>query len=92
MSPFNSHLALPHSLLLYGRLVHRYSGSGTFSKDFAGDRFSLTRGDVEAALTLLSLSGKEVGMDYVYAGLAVLDLRRATVMTLENYLLTMEQR
>ena len=62
------------------------------SEDFAGDGMTLTPEDVEAALTLLSLSGKKVGMDYVYAGLALLDLRRGTSMTLEDYLLTMEQR
>ena len=44
-----------------------------------------------SALTLLSLSGKKVGMDYVCAGLALSDLRRGTDMTLEGYLLTMEQ-
>lgn len=63
------------------------------SDDFAGDGVvQLTREDVEAALVLLGLGGKILGMEDIEAGLALLDLKTGTDTTLEDYLLAVSRQ
>lgn len=47
-----------------------------------------TQEDLDAALTLLSIAGKDISMEDIHAGLALLDLQAGTDTTLEEYLLT----
>ena len=61
---------------------------GSDPDGFDRDDVSLTREDVEAALTLLNLAGREFEMEDVECGLALLDLRAGTDTTVEEYLMT----
>lgn len=65
---------------------------GEDSDAVVGDGVRLTRRDVEAALTLLNLAGRNFGMEDIHAGLALLDLKGGTDTTLEDYLLAISQQ
>ena len=64
-----------------------FNTDATRSDGVAGKGVKPTREDVEAALTLLNLAGKNFSMEDIDAGLALLDLQADTDMTLEDYLL-----
>lgn len=65
----------------------RSFNADTMAEDgVVGDGVDFTQEDVEVALVLLALGGKEFRMEDVYAGLALLDLQAGTDRTLEEYL------